>query len=222
MRARTRQAWVPPKAPRERVLGGAPAVRIHVAEGMRPKNAAARGRGRRSGGCRGRRAARRARRRQRSGTAEQWDRCRSGAGPGRYHGRYLQESDGGGRGGSSGGGSSSSGGGSSSSSSSSSSDGGEAMAAEQWDRCRSGAGPGRYQGDTYKRATRREALATPPATKGHKAKWREASAAGGGSGLGKLGCSHVGCTQAVTRVERACPVFGAATGAIFSPILFSF
>ena len=47
--------------------------------------------------------------------------------------------------------------------------------------------PGDTTGDTYKRATRREALATPPATKGHKAKWREASAAGGGSGLGKLG-----------------------------------
>ena len=132
--------------------------------------------------------------------------------------------DGGGRGGSSGGGSRSSGGGSSSSSSSSSSsDGGEAMAAEQWDRCRSGAGPGRYQGDTYKRATRREALATPPATKGHKAKWREASAAAGGSGLGKLGCSHAGCTQVVSTRNRArvelCPGYGAATGA-FSPFFF--
>ena len=29
-------------------------------------------------------------------------------------------------------------------------------------------------GDTYKRATRREALATPPATKGQEAKWSEA------------------------------------------------
>jgi len=54
-----------------------------------------------------------------------------------------------------------------------------------------------------------------------EAKWREASAAAGGSGIGKLGCSHIGCTQADTE-ERACPVFGAATGAIFSPILFSF
>ena len=80
-------------------------------------------------------------------------------------------------------------------------------------------------GDTYKRATRREALATPPATKGHERQNGEKRALPlRGGGLGKLGCSHVMCTQVVSPRNRArvelCPGYGAATRGHFSPFSF--
>ena len=73
---------------------------------------------------------------------------------------------------------------------------------------------------------RREAPATPPATKGHEAKWREESAAAGGSGLGKLGAQPhrlhpSGYASLRAREERACPVFGAATRGLFPRFLLT-
>ena len=63
-------------------------------------------------------------------------------------------------------------------------------------------------GDTYKRATRREALATPPATKGQEAKWSEAGAAAARRRAREAGVNEfVGMTGG-KNAERAAKHFG--------------
>ena len=58
-------------------------------------------------------------------------------------------------------------------------------------------------GDTYNRATRREAHATAPATKGHEANGEKRAPPLAAAASGSWGCSHVRCTQAVTpRITR--------------------
>ena len=59
---------------------------------------------------------------------------------------------------------------------------------------------------------------------GSRGKWRKASAAGGGSGLGKMGAQPhrlqpSGYASPRAREERACPIFRAATDAIL-PLAF--